>query len=747
MSQEELLNSIIHAIHESDSFRDVMEIIEPPLLKLLAAERVTVYSKGRSDREIVSTYRSGEELKEIRVPLSPKSLAGYVALSKKELLVKDVYNETELIEIHDELRFNKSFDEKSGFRTQSVLAVPIVFKGTFLGVLQALNSSRLAGFTDRDVETANRLATFIAQKLRYDFKGTSGPFEHLVQSNRIRAEELDQLKSRAEQEGTSVQHLLMSEAGVSKNELGESLSRFYQVPFASFEPHHVIPPALMEGINLAYLRQSVWVPIEGNRDDAVVVLIDDPSDAQRVMEIQRSFRAKSYEFRVALKEDILRYLGENTSASKDSADVHALLGKLQEEVSSEEIIDAQEFEEAGEDEATVIQLVNKIIIDSYMGRASDIHIEPGKGKANATVRIRVDGSCRALLSIPSSHVRAVVSRVKIISGLDISERRKPQDGKCVVRFRGNPIELRVATVPTVHGESVVMRILASSDPLPLEKLNLSERNIKVIKHITSQPHGVFLVVGPTGSGKTTTLHAILGSMNTPDRKIWTAEDPVEITQSGLQQVQMKPEIGLTFASSLRAFLRADPDVIMIGEMRDYETAHIGIEASLTGHFVFSTLHTNSAPETITRLLDLKLDPVSFSDALQGVLAQRLVRTLCENCKEAYSVPEEEYVVLQRYYGEQHFSELNFACGKSQIYRPKGCDKCGNTGYRGRTGIHELLLATPSIKTLIYESAPANEIKKLAVSEGMRTLMQDGIRKLTIGQTDLSQIRKVAGSDE
>lgn len=670
-----------------------------------------------------------------------------MALSKKELLVKDVYNETELIEIHDELRFNKSFDEKSGFRTQSVLAVPIVFKGTFLGVLQALNSSRLAGFTDRDVETANRLATFIAQKLRYDFKGTSGPFEHLVQSNRIRAEELDQLKSRAEQEGTSVQHLLMSEAGVSKNELGESLSRFYQVPFASFEPHHVIPPALMEGINLAYLRQSVWVPIEGNRDDAVVVLIDDPSDAQRVMEIQRSFRAKSYEFRVALKEDILRYLGENTSTSKDSADVHALLGKLQEEVSSEEIIDAQEFEEAGEDEATVIQLVNKIIIDSYMSRASDIHIEPGKGKANATVRIRVDGSCRALLSIPSSHVRAVVSRVKIISGLDISERRKPQDGKCVVRFRGNPIELRVATVPTVHGESVVMRILASSDPLPLEKLNLSERNIKVIKHITSQPHGVFLVVGPTGSGKTTTLHAILGSMNTPDRKIWTAEDPVEITQSGLQQVQMKPEIGLTFASSLRAFLRADPDVIMIGEMRDYETAHIGIEASLTGHFVFSTLHTNSAPETITRLLDLKLDPVSFSDALQGVLAQRLVRTLCENCKEAYSVPEEEYVVLQRYYGEQHFSELNFACGKSQIYRPKGCDKCGNTGYRGRTGIHELLLATPSIKTLIYESAPANEIKKLAVSEGMRTLMQDGIRKLTIGQTDLSQIRKVAGSDE
>ncbi|HBD08344.1 MAG TPA: general secretion pathway protein GspE, partial [Syntrophobacteraceae bacterium] len=349
--------------------------------------------------------------------------------------------------------------------------------------------------------------------------------------------------------------------------------------------------------------------------------------------------------------------------------------------------------------------------------ASDIHIEPGKGRESTIIRMRVDGVCREVTRIPASHVRAVVARIKILARLDIAERRKPQDGKITLKLHGKPIELRVATLPTVNGESAVLRILSAGEALPIERLNLAESTEKEIVRLISHPHGMFLAVGPTGSGKTTTLHAILGHINTPERKIWTAEDPVEITQRGLQQVQVEPRIGLDFAVALRSFLRADPDVILIGEMRDRETAHIGIESSLTGHLVFSTLHTNSAPETIVRLLDLGLDPLNFSDALLGVLAQRLVRTLCSHCKEYYTPTEDEIDQLVKAYGPDLFTESGINRAECQLCRPVGCDKCGGTGYKGRTGIHELLVATNPMKQRIAKRADVPEIRALAIQEG------------------------------
>jgi type II secretory ATPase GspE/PulE/Tfp pilus assembly ATPase PilB-like protein len=300
----------------------------------------------------------------------------------------------------------------------------------------------------------------------------------------------------------------------------------------------------------------------------------------------------------------------------------------------------------------------------------------------------------------------------------------------------------VATIPTVNGESAVLRVLASGGVLPFDKLNLSQHNYDETKRLIAHPHGIFLVVGPTGSGKTTTLHAILGDINTPERKIWTAEDPVEITQPRLQQVQVQPKIGFTFAAAMRSFLRADPDVILIGEMRDQETCHIGIEASLTGHLVFSTLHTNSASETITRLLDLGLDPLNFADAFLGVLAQRLVRTLCSECKEAYKPSDEEFNQLVHTYGEEYFPELGIKKDDLQLRKPVGCDKCGKTGYKGRTGIHELLISTPEMKKLIVRRSEVSLMRELAMKEGMRTLVQDGIMKVMRGQTDQLQLRMV-----
>jgi type II secretory ATPase GspE/PulE/Tfp pilus assembly ATPase PilB-like protein len=385
-----------------------------------------------------------------------------------------------------------------------------------------------------------------------------------------------------------------------------------------------------------------------------------------------------------------------------------------------------------------------MIIDAHHRGASDIHIEPGQGRANTVIRVRIDGACQTYQTLPYTYKRAIVSRIKIMADLDIAERRLPQDGKILFRrYAPLDIELRVATIPTAgQHEDVVLRLLSTGEPIPLDKMGMNERNFNAFLEMISKPYGIVFVVGPTGSGKTTTLHAALRLINKTETKIWTAEDPVEITQEGLRQVQVLPKIGFDFSTAMRSFLRADPDVIMVGEMRDRETVTTGIEASLTGHLVFTTLHTNSAPETITRLLDMGMDPFNFADALLGVLAQRLVRTLCDDCKEKYHPTKEEFDALLRAYGAD-LDAFGFEYNDDfSLYRAKGCQKCGNIGYRGRAAIQELVQGTDEIKLLIQNRANMQEIRAQAVKDGMTTLMQDGIRKVYEGITDFAQVRKV-----
>jgi type II secretory ATPase GspE/PulE/Tfp pilus assembly ATPase PilB-like protein len=399
------------------------------------------------------------------------------------------------------------------------------------------------------------------------------------------------------------------------------------------------------------------------------------------------------------------------------------------------------------DDRAIVLLVRKIIEEAHQQGASDIHIEPYGSRQDAEVRYRVDGRCSQVLSIPRGHIKAVVSRFKLLAKLDISERRKPQDGKIVFKTSGGrKLELRIATLPTAEGnEDVVMRLLADSEPLPLAKI-MPAATFERFSTIIGKPYGIVLVVGPTGSGKTTTLHSALGSINTPDKKIWTAEDPVEITQYRLRQVQVNPKIGLTFATAMRAFLRADPDVIMVGEMRDPETVRMGIEASLTGHLVFSTLHTNSAPETITRLVDMGMDPFNFADALLGILAQRLVKTLCRKCKAPYRPSRSEYDHLRQSYGTLFDERLQMGYTNDlKLYRAVGCEACQNTGYRGRMGLYELLTGSEAMKKLMIGRASVEEIRELAVREGMATLLQEGVHQIFLGHLDLKQVVSVCSS--
>ncbi len=407
---------------------------------------------------------------------------------------------------------------------------------------------------------------------------------------------------------------------------------------------------------------------------------------------------------------------------------------------------------------SLVRLINTMIVEAQGQGVSDIHIECEPGRDKLRIRFRRDGQLRPYLELPHAYHGPLIARIKIMCDLDISERRKPQDGKInFSRFvPGSRLELRVATIPT-HGnyEDAVLRLLASSKPIPLDNLGLSPRNLAAFRQATSRPYGMVLCVGPTGSGKTTTLHSALSGINTPDRKIWTAEDPIEITQPGLRQVQVNPKIDWTFAGALRAFLRADPDVIMVGEIRDRETAQTAVEASLTGHLVLSTLHTNSAPETVTRLLDMGLDPFNFADALLAVLAQRLVRKLCVQCRQPHPArPEEMEELLQDWLhplegtaeapaaGDvmAEWLERFGQDGRVSLYRPVGCSHCDQSGFRGRVGIHELMSVSRELRHMIQTGKRSDELQKRGLADGMRTLRQDGIEKVLAGLTTIEEVR-------
>jgi type II secretory ATPase GspE/PulE/Tfp pilus assembly ATPase PilB-like protein/putative methionine-R-sulfoxide reductase with GAF domain len=740
---QKALNNITNRINDAENIKEIIIDLKDDILNLFDAYLMTIYVADPKKDEIYSMFLTGSDLKEIRVPVNNGSVAGYVANNRRIVNITDVYNNKELKQIDKDLSFDRSWDKKSGLRTTQILAMPILYNTTLMGVIQILNKKTGGSFTEDDQlsleEIADVLGIAFHNQSRVKTKRKT-KFDYLLKTGLLKDEDLEKALEKAQDEKLTIEDYLINNFNIPKREIGKSLEEFYNCTFAIFSDKYPIPFDLLRNLKEEYLRREMWVPLERS-DGKIRVIVDDPNNILKRDMIEGLLKTTSVQYDIALYDDIQKFINYfyQTEASRES--ISDLVGKLDEE---DEYL--EEDDAILETDSIVMQLVNKVINDAYMRGASDIHVEPSLIKKIVEIRFRIDGDLGVYQTVPFNYRSAIVSRIKIMSNLDITERRRPQDGK--IKFRrpkgeGN-IELRVATIPTQGGtEDVVMRILAKGETMPLEGMALSSYNYDALLKLVEKPYGMILAVGPTGSGKTTTLHAALHHINRPETKIWTAEDPVEITQQGLRQVQVNPKINFDFANAMRSFLRADPDVIMVGEMRDYETAKTGVEASLTGHLVFSTLHTNSAPETIVRLLDMGIDPLNFADSLLGILAQRLVRTLCKKCKEEYHPSEEEYNEMVRNYGEESFARVNIPYTDDfKLFRPKGCNACNNTGYKGRMGIHELLVSTNEIKRAIQKRESVENLRNIAISQGMVSLLQDGILKVIQGHTDLHQVLRV-----
>jgi type II secretory ATPase GspE/PulE/Tfp pilus assembly ATPase PilB-like protein len=762
------LQQVSTRIHETENIDQIMLEASQDVCKLFNADRLTLYAVSDDRASIVSKVKTGlNTSKDLKLPISAQSIAGYAAFSKQLINIADVYDDEALKRIHPTLTFLKEVDKRSGYRTKQMMVLPILDGKNLHGVLQVINNKSDQPFGELEVEGATQLcktlATAIRQRMQRADDGQrirATKYDGLVSAGVMTADELQLCIQQAREEAKPVEHMLMASFQIRPAQIGPSLAKFFGVPYEPFDAGRIRSEALQGPLKRDFVEEQGWLPLEESPEGLVVMCMD-PEAVKGSRIVPQVFpRFSKFSYRVTTQTEFEETLAQLYGA-EEGASIDELLADLSAPMDDESGDDTGLESAAADNE--LVKFVNKVIIDAYNQKVSDIHIEPLPGKAKTGIRFRIDGTLQPYIEVPSHFRQAMVTRLKIMCDLDISEKRKPQDGKIKFKkFGPLDIELRVATIPSAGGvEDVVMRILAAGEPIPLEKLGLTPHNKERLEKTVSKPYGLFYVCGPTGSGKTTTLHSILKFLNTPDTKIWTAEDPVEITQKGLRQVQINRKAGIDFALVMRAFLRADPDIIMVGESRDKETVSMGVEASLTGHLVFSTLHTNSAPESITRLLDMGMDPFNFADALLGILAQRLAKKLCD-CKEEYAPDADEVKLFVTEYAEElrHSSawKSDYAGeakklyeswvkaygqeGRLKFYKAVGCVKCNKTGYKGRIGLHELLIADDHIKRLIQERARVAELFSASVETGMRTLKMDGMEKIMLGLTDLKQVRSV-----
>ncbi len=557
--------------------------------------------------------------------------------------------------------------------------------------------------------------------------------EMLVKDQIITQEDLEAALEKQEESGTSLGHILVELGLASEWEMAAALGKQLNVPFITLS-HYEIDRQVLESIPESIVRKYKIVPVD-KTGDTLTIALSDPSNIYLLDELRLLTKCQIIpviSFESDISEAISRYY------SREEDNFEEMLKDITDQ--EMEVIKEEEIEEDDTDlavevnDAPVIQLVNLIISEAIKAKASDIHVEPYE--KSLRLRYRIDGVLQEMTPPPKKFQNAIISRIKILSELDIAERRLPQDGRFKIRIQNRPIDFRVSVCPTAFGEKVVMRILDQSIlMLGLADLGFEPDALKKFEESIRQPWGMMLVTGPTGSGKSTTLYSALSTINDPRKNIITIEDPIEYQLKGINQVQAKPEIGLTFAEGLRSFLRQDPDIIMVGEVRDLETAEIAVKAALTGHLVLSTLHTNDAPSSINRMTNMGVEPFLVTASINMIVAQRLVRRICENCKEVYKPSADLMAVLN----VQDAKE-------TKIYKGIGCDRCRMTGYKGRIALYEVMVVSDKMRDMIIEGISSSNMKKVAIEEGMETLRQSGTKKVLEGLTTPEEVLATTVAD-
>lgn len=555
----------------------------------------------------------------------------------------------------------------------------------------------------------------------------------LINQGLITSQQLKEtIKLQKEGNKKRIGEILVERGAISKEELYEILQYVYESEYVDLS-NYVIDPEVISLIPEKIALRFKLIPLSKN-DYELIIAMANPLDVYAIDFVRDYTKVKRIKSLLATEDDVLNAI----TSYYELGEYDDIIEKLGTEIIFKEEEEEEDLKklEAISKEAPIIQLVSMLIVQGVKDRASDIHIEPNE--KGLLIRFRVDGILHDIRTLPNTIKSAIISRIKILAKMDIAERRLPQDGRFQVKFGTREVDLRVSTIPTVLGEKVVLRLLDKSKGLiKLEQLGFIPEQLKEFKSIIFKSYGIILLTGPTGSGKTTTLYAALNQVNSKDKNIITVEDPVEYKLARINQIQIKPKINLTFANTLRSILRQDPDIIMVGEIRDTETAQIAVQAALTGHLVFSTLHTNDAASALTRLIDMDIETFLISSSVIGVIAQRLVRVICEKCKEKYT-PEKN--VLS---GLNIKDKLNDG-GKVKLYRGTGCSFCKNTGYYGRTSIYELIVLDEEIRSLIISKASSNVIKNTAIKKGMKTLKDSGLKKVMQGITTIEEVIRVAG---
>ncbi|HUU27476.1 MAG TPA: GspE/PulE family protein [archaeon] len=682
----------------------VLEITIQKVVELVQAQAITIYSVGDDNLIHFTHFYFSEELykgnDQLREAYQKKAERLHkLTLKRGQGIVGKVIETAETyisLDTQNDPNFFSGVDKETGFQTKSMITVPLI-TDEVIGAIQIINKNPVDGpglFNEKDRQLLEEVSDYSAK---------------------------------------IVQKVHKLDVKMTDTELAYYLSRLTDHEYFDISDDFVPDEKLINLVGEENLKKYLILPIKKTGSRSVEITISNPVDFDRIDSFRWATKLEVAKIVVSADSQIRKVIAEFFKhESTDIDEVAALVGT---EYGKD--IEAVEIGEDLDEESTpIVQLANRIIEDAYSRGASDIHIEPFEKEI--LVRYRVDGICRVALKLPPNSMKALVSRLKIMAGLNIAERRLPQDGRIAFKEftrTGIDIDLRVATGPMVFGEKVVMRILdKSSTSVALSMMGYSDHNLAIYEKLVKSPYGMILHVGPTGSGKTTTLYAALNYINDPEINIQTAEDPVEYMLFGINQMQMRKEIGLTFARALRCYLRQDPDVILVGEIRDLETAEIAIEASLTGHLLFSTLHTNDAAGTVTRFIDMGIQPFLVSSSLLLVCAQRLLRRLCSKCKEPYEPSEEELGILE-----------DLAKGAT-LFKAKGCETCNGSGYKGRIGTHEILTMNDVIKAAILRKASSEEIREEAIKNGMVPVYKDSLEKAAKGITSMEEVLRVVRKD-